>query len=606
MLTPKLRLILKTLPTEPGVYRMRDAGGTVIYVGKAINLKKRVSSYFQKQHHAPKTTHLVAQIESIDITVTRSEKEALLLENSLIKALKPKYNVLMRDDKSYPYLHMRLDHPFPSLKMVRCKEKPSAKMYFGPYPNVQAVKEALQLIQKVFKLRNCSDVDFNSRTRPCLQYQLKRCTAPCTQLITEEAYRQSVRDASAFLEGKSQEMLLALQTRMNVAATAMHYEEAAVLRDQIQQLRIVQEQQAIYSHEGCLDVVVMETEPACIQWVSIRKGQMIDSQVFFPQAPENSVFDTLRESLFKAFLMHYYGDSPTRIPELILTDVVLSEQHVLEDILSEWRQKRCRIQTNARGAKARWLDFAKNNLQVTVSTRQVSQTLLKQRYEALRLFLQRELPIQRLVCFDISHTQGQETVASCVVFDASGPLKRAYRRFNLHLATPGDDYAAMLEVVSRYFSGLSQEEWPDIILIDGGRGQVAEAKKALEGFGAHDHTLIGIVKGPDRKAAQDHLWLAQEEAARALPQHHPALHLLQHLRDEAHRFAISAHRKKRARASLSSSLTTIPGVGAKRRYALLQYFGGIQSLAKASIEEISKVSGISEKLAKEIYQHFHQ
>lgn len=606
MLTPKLSLILKTLPTDPGVYRMRDATGTVIYVGKAINLKKRVSSYFQKQHHAAKTTHLVAQIDSIDITVTRSEKEALLLENSLIKALKPKYNVLMRDDKSYPYLHMRIDHPFPSLKMVRCKEKPTAKMYFGPYPNVLAVKEALQLIQKVFKLRNCSDVDFNSRTRPCLQYQLKRCSAPCTQFITEEAYRQSVKDASAFLEGKSQEMLIALQTRMGAAATAMHYEEAAILRDQIQQLRIVQEQQAIYSHEGCLDVVVMETEPACIQWVSIRNGQVIDSQVFFPQVPESSVFDTLRESLFKAFLMHYYGESPARIPALILTDVVLSEQHVLEDILSEWRQKRCRIQTNARGAKARWLDFAKNNLQVTVSTRQVSQTLLKQRYDALRTLLQRDLPIQRLVCFDISHTQGQETVASCVVFDTSGPLKRAYRRFNLQLATPGDDYAAMLEVVSRYFSGLSSKDWPDVILIDGGRGQVREAKKALERFGTHDYTLLGIVKGPDRKAAQDHLWLAQEEVARALPQHHPGLHLLQHLRDEAHRFAISAHRKKRTQSSLSSSLTTIPGVGAKRRYALLQYFGGIQSLAKASIEEISKVVGISEKLAKEIYQHFHQ
>lgn len=603
MLKPKLSSFLRTLPNEPGVYRMRDASGVVIYVGKAVNLKKRVSSYFQKQHPSPKTSRLVAQIETIDITVTRSEKEALLLESSLIKALRPKYNVLMRDDKSYPYLRMSSDHPFPSLKMFRCKEKPTSKAYFGPYPNIQAVKETLQLIQKVFKLRNCTDVDFSTRTRPCLQYQLKRCSAPCTGLITEEAYRQSVKDAAAFLQGRSQEMLITLQTRMNAAAQAMHYEEAAGLRDQIQQLRLVQEQQAIYAHEGCLDVIVMRTEPPCIQWVSIRKGQMVDSEVFFPQVPETELFDTLPESLFKAFLMHFYSESPTRIPELILTDVPLSEQQVFEDILSEWRGKRCRIQTKVRGAKARWLDFSRHNLEKSVSARQVSQALLQKRYEALQRVLGRKAPIQRLVCFDVSHTQGHQTVASCVVFDASGPLKKAYRRFNLSLATPGDDYAAMLEVISRYFAGLPEHDWPDVILIDGGQGQVAQAKKALTTCEIRDYALVGIVKGPDRKASQDHLWF--EDQTLALPQHHPALHLLQHLRDEAHRFAIRAHRQKRAQASLSSSLTSIPGVGAKRRHALLQYFGGIQSLAKAPIEEIAKVSGISEKLAKQIYQHFH-
>ncbi len=602
------RLLMKTLPNQPGVYRMYDATGVVIYVGKANHLKKRVSSYFNKQHTTLKTNHLVAQIASIDVTVTRSEKEALLLESSLIKALKPKYNVLMRDDKSYPYLYMRFDHAFPSLKMVRCKEKPTSKMYFGPYPNVQAVKETLHLIQKIFKLRNCTDVDFSTRTRPCLQYQLKRCSAPCTQLITADAYRQAVKDARSFLQGKSQEILTTLQVRMNEAAMLMHYEEAAILRDQVQQLRIVQEQQAIYSHEGCLDVIVIETatDSPAIQWVSIRKGQMLDSQVFFPQVPETQVSDCLREELFKAFLMHFYGESPTCIPELILTDGVLAEQAVLEDILTEWRQKRCHIQTKARGLKARWLDFARNNLHLTVSARQGSQALLKQRYEALRLLLQRESSIERLVCFDVSHTQGQDTVASCVVFDSKGPLKRAYRRFNLHLVTPGDDYEAMLQVVSRYFAALPFISWPDVILIDGGSKQVAQAKKALNECDIQGYSLIGIVKGAERKATQDHLWIADTAEELVLPPHHQALHVLQHLRDEAHRFAISAHRKKRAKASLGSSLVEIPGVGAKRRHALLQYFGGIQSLAKAPIDEIAKVSGISEKLAKEIYQHFHQ
>ncbi len=606
MLKANLIDFLNTLPNEPGVYRMKDAAGTVIYVGKASNLKKRVRSYFQKQHESVKTNHLVMHIETIDVTVTRTEKEALLLESSLIKALKPKYNILMRDDKSYPYLKMRLDHPFPSLKMVRCKDKPTGKMYFGPYPNLYAVRETLNLIQKIFKLRNCNDVDFNSRTRPCLQYQLKRCTAPCTGLIEEKAYRALVNDACDFLSGKSQQILAALQTRMSDAANDLRYEEAAKLRDQIQQLRMVQEQQAIYAQEGCLDIVLVDIEKTpCIQWVSIRRGQMLDSQTFFPKVPDTLDSEDLREELFRSFVMRFYGDVPSRIPELILTDDVLEETAILEDILSEWRKKRCRIQTKARGVKARWLEFARHSLNSAHSSKEISENILKERYEALRLLLKRPSPLKRLVCFDISHTQGKETVASCVVFGENGPLKNDYRRFNLHLATPGDDYAAMREVVFRYFDGLPVSLWPDVILIDGGKGQVAEAQKSLEKYAQH-HVLLGIVKGPDRKASQDHLWLQNEEVLLKLPAHDRALHLLQHLRDEAHRFAIQAHRKKRAKASLGSSLSDIPGVGPKRRHALLQYFGGLQALAKAPLDEILKVNGINEKLAKEIYQHFHQ
>lgn len=603
-----LVLFLEHLTSEPGVYRMRDKEGNVLYVGKASNLKKRVSSYFHKNHQGIKTHQLVHQIESIDVTVTRSEKEALLLESSLIKSLRPKYNVLMRDDKSYPYLRFTFAHAFPSLMMVRCKEKPESKDYFGPYPNVTAVKETLNLIQKIFNIRNCRDSYFNARSRPCLQYQLKRCSAPCTALITEKNYRQAVADATDFLQGKSQHIIRAFESRMNDAVLRLAFEEAAFLRDQMKQLRLVQEQQSVVLLQGDLDVIVIDIQSgtACIQWVSVRKGQILDSQTFFPQIPEEEVEDAaLWQQVFEAFIFHHYRDHASAVPKCILTNHELTDKSTLESVLSEWGNHRCRIQTSARGIKARWIDFAKNNIESTRASQQTSLSLLKKRYEALQVFLKIDGPIEHMVCFDISHTQGKDTIASCVVFDAKGPKKRDYRRFNISGITPGDDYAAMDQAVSRYIAHIKASSLPDVMIIDGGKGQVAVVKKVLDTLNINGIKLLGIAKGPARKAGLERFILANEHSELYLPEDSLARHLLQHIRDEAHRFAIAAHRKKRAKTGLSSSLTLIPGVGAKRRHALLQRFGGIQALAKAPIEEIAKVHGISQTLAKEIYQHFH-
>jgi len=608
LIDPKQRFstFLEHLTTEPGVYRMRDNNGCVLYVGKASNLKKRVSSYFNKNHQGTKTHHLIHQIESIDVSITRSEKEALLLESSLIKTLRPKYNVLMRDDKSYPYLRLTLKHDFPSLMMVRCKAKPESKEYFGPYPNVVAVKETLNLIQKIFNIRNCSDSYLNARSRPCLQYQLKRCSAPCTALISKESYHQAVSDAIDFLQGKSQKIILAFESRMRDAAGVLAFEEAGRLCELIKQLRLVQDQQSVVFQQGDLDVIAIDAQLdfACIQWVSIRKGQILDRQTFFPKVPKiDGEIDELWQQVFEAFIFHHYRDYPERIPPCILTNRPLVQHSTLEAVLSEWRTSRCHIQSRVRGIKARWLDFAKNNLDVVMNSHHVSSLCMEKRYEALRDFLNIDAHIYSIVCFDISHTQGQETVASCVAFDDKGPNKKAYRRFNITGITPGDDYAAMEQALIRYF--VKGSPLPQVIVIDGGRGQVAVAKNVLEGLNIQGIKLLGIAKGPSRKAGVERLILADDLQDAVLSYDSPARLVLQHIRDEAHRFAITLHRKRREKNSASSSLNSIPGIGPKRRYALLQRFGGIQALAKASVEEITKVQGISESLAVEIYQHFH-
>lgn len=607
MLKEHLSTFLKQLTTEPGVYRMRDMNGQVIYVGKASNLKKRVSSYFTKTHLAAKTNQLVLHIESIDITVTQSEKEALLLESSLIKTLRPKYNVLMRDDKSYPYLRVTIEHDYPSLMMVRCKQKPLTKGYFGPYPNVLAVKETLNLIQKVFQIRNCTDVYFKARSRPCLQYQMKRCSAPCTQFILKQDYAEAVQDAIAFLQGKSQVMIRTLEDRMNDAVKRLAFEEAGVIRDQIQQLRVVQESQGVVMQRGDLDVIVMSlnTGEACVQWVHVRQGQILDSQAYYPKVPKDENIETSWQQVFEAFMMHFYYENPTRIPDIILTDHPVEDKAVLESVLSEGRGRRCSIQTSARGDKARWIDFARRNLASTMMSRHHASDLIKKRMHALESFLHMEKPIDCFVCFDISHTQGKETVASCVVFNDKGPLKEAYRRFNIQGITPGDDYAAMEQAITRYFSQSKRLQLPQLVVIDGGKGQVAVANRVLELLHLQYIKVLGIAKGPSRKSGHEQLIVSHECISEDLPHDALARHVLQHIRDEAHRFAITAHRKKRQKTGLSSSLTTIPGIGAKRRHALLQRFGGIQALAKASIEEMAKVEGISQSLAIAIYQHFH-
>ncbi|MDR3441726.1 MAG: excinuclease ABC subunit UvrC [Legionella sp.] len=610
-LFPELAQFLAKLPDEPGIYRMLDTEGTVLYVGKASNLKKRVSSYFNKQNTGIKTRSLVSQIASIEISVTRSETEALLLESNLIKALRPKYNVLLRDDKSYPYIHLS-DHPdFPRIESYRSKKKPLSGDFFGPYPSSTAVKETIVTIQKVFKIRNCRDSYFNARSRPCLQYQIKRCTAPCVNYITPANYRQSVQDAIRFLQGKSQLILDELAKRMELAVQQLHFEEAAVLRDQIKNLRLVQEQQGMMQLRGDADAIAIELSPgfACIQCVSVREGQVLASQSFFPSLPRLDAefdFDDLWQQIFDAFISFHYFDIPERIPPLIITNHPLPDQQSLQELLTQKRGKLCKIQVNPRGNKSRWMDFALNNLRVSVAEYLNKRITMRTRFQVLEEFLGLAKPIERMECFDISHTQGEATIASCVVFDNEGPASSEYRRFNIEGITPGDDYAAMEQAITRRFKRLLEaQSLPDLLIIDGGKGQVAVAKRVLASLNITEVMLLGIAKGPSRKAGWEKLILVHEARELTLPDDSKALHLLQHIRDEAHRFAITAHRKKRQKKRLESSLEDIEGVGAKRRQALLHRFGGLRELAKAPLEELVKVQGISAHLAQRIFQHFH-
>jgi excinuclease ABC subunit C len=600
--------IIANLPSDPGIYKMLDTEGKVLYVGKASNLKKRVSSYFLKTNISPKTRSLVNQIADIEISITRSETEALLLESNLIKLLRPKYNILMRDDKSYPYIQVNTHHPYPRMDLYRSKKKPKKGTYFGPYPSATAVRETLNTIQKVFKIRNCRDSFFSTRSRPCLQYQIKRCSAPCTRYISEKDYQQSLNDAIRFLQGKSQQILSDLTKRMEAAVQVLAFEQAVVLRDQIKNLRLIQEQQAVVQLRGDADVVAMKVEPdfACVQCVTIREGQVIANQSFFPTMPahyfSDQTMESLRQQVFEAFISHYYLDNPERIPSIIILDHPFSDMHIIEEMLRTLANKKCKIQIKPRGIKLRWLDFAINNLKLTVAEHTASSQLLSKRYTALTELLELSTPIARMECFDISHTQGNQTVASCVVFDKNGPSNAEYRQFNIKDITPGDDYAAMEQAVYRRFKKLLEiGSLPELLIIDGGKGQISVAIHALEYLGIYSVTVLGIAKGPDRKAGLERIILPDREIA--LSSDSLALHLLQHIRDEAHRFAITAHRKKRQKASIGSTLLSIEGIGPKRRQALLNRFGGLRELYKAPKEEIEKVAGISVELAARIFDH---
>lgn len=608
-----LALFLTKLPSDPGIYRMLDEEGTILYVGKASNLKKRVSSYFNKQNNSAKTRSLVSQIASIEVSVTRSETEALLLESNLIKALRPKYNILLRDDKSYPYIHLSNHPQFPRVELYRSKKKPLSGDFFGPYPSSSAVKDTIVTIQKVFKIRNCRDSYFNARSRPCLQYQIKRCTAPCVNYIPPQDYKQSVDDAIRFLQGKCQVILDELAMRMEQAVNQLKFEEAAILRDQIKNLRLVQEQQGVVQLRGDADVIAIDVRPgfACIQCVTIREGQVIASHSFFPTVPfkgfdEELDNEELWQQTFEAFIGFYYLDNPDRIPKLIITNQSVVDHSTFEEALSQQRGKSCKLQVNPRGIKSRWVDFSVNNLRVSVAEHVSKHATTRSRYQALEQVLSLSKSIERMECFDISHTQGEATIASCVVFDEHGPCNNEYRRFNIEGITPGDDYAAMEQAITRRFKRLIEaQSLPDVLIIDGGKGQVAVAKRVLASLNVSDVTLLGVAKGPSRKAGLEKLIFVNEAREFTLPEDSNALHLLQHIRDEAHRFAITAHRKKRHKARFNSTLEDIEGVGAKRRQALLHRFGGLRELAKAPIEEIAKVQGISDNLAQRIYQYFH-
>ena len=601
------KAFLKTLPGKPGVYRMQDAEGTVIYVGKASNLKKRVASYFQKNLSSPKTRVLVSRICNIEVTVTHTENEALLLENNLIKSLKPRYNVLYRDDKSYPYLYLS-EQPFPRLGFHRGAQRAKGR-YFGPYPSSGAVRETLSLLQKLFPIRQCEDNFYSNRSRPCLQYQIKRCTAPCVGLVDSEQYQEDVRHAVMFLEGKSTEVIDELVRRMEQAAEDMEYELAARYRDQIASLRRVQEKQYISAESGDLDVVAAAVERGlgCVQVFTIRGGRNLGNRTYYPKVEAGPLETDDATLLLDSFLPQYYLRAGRPVPTEILLSHAVSEPRLLEHVLSEESGHKVTLSHRLRSQRARWVKMALQNALQALNARLNSQSSLLQRFETLQEALNLDEMPKRLECFDISHTMGEATVASCVVFDTNGPLKADYRRFNIKDITPGDDYAAMHQALSRRYRRLKEGEGklPDILLIDGGKGQVSQAVDVMAELQIGGVLLLGVAKGPERKPGLETLYLSGQKTEIILPADSMALHLIQHVRDEAHRFAITGHRQRRQRSRTTSTLETIPGLGPKRRQRLLKQFGGLQEVARAGVEDLARVNGISPKLAQQIYDTFH-
>lgn len=593
--------ILKNLPNLPGVYRMLNAENTVIYVGKAKDLKKRVSSYFNKNLASPRTKMMVSQIANIETTVTRSEAEALLLENNLIKGLMPRYNVLFRDDKSYPYISLTGD-AFPRLAFHRGTQR-KGHQYFGPFPSSPAVRESIQLLQKVFKLRTCENTVFANRSRPCLQYQIARCTAPCVKLISQEDYAADVRHAAMFLLGKTNEVIDALGNAMNHAAESMEYEHAAILRDRIQALRQVQAKQFVsdFSVSDADVIACAEVQGQhCINLVMIRGGRHLGDKSFFPK---NSQDADLVETV-EAFITQYYLSQNT--PPLLVCGADIDKTE-FEDMLSEQSGRKIRVLTNAIGDKKVWLKMAETNAELALQQRQATTANQQARLLALREALNLAESTERIECFDISHTMGEATVGSCVVFDRGDMQNSEYRRYNITGITPGDDYAAMRDVLTRRYKKVAAGEGkrPDLIFIDGGKGQLGVAIEVMQEVGLDDILLVGIAKGEERKPGLETMIFSDTGEMLNLPTDNLGLHLLQQIRDEAHRFAITGHRAKRAKARITSSLEDIEGVGAKRRKALLMRFGGLDGIKSASIDEIAQVEGISLALAQTIHERLH-
>jgi excinuclease ABC subunit C len=577
------------LPNMPGVYRMLGAGGEALYVGKARDLRKRVGSYFTKQAASPRIHMMLSQVGAMEITVTRSEGEALLLENNLIKSLAPRYNILFRDDKSYPYL-MVTGHRFPRLGFHR-GAKDRRNRHFGPFPHAYAVRESIQLLQRVFRLRTCEDTVFENRSRPCLLHQIRRCTAPCTGKISAEAYAEDVANAMLFLEGREDDVIRGLTDKMSAASDTQRYEEAAAYRDQVRALSRVQARQYVESNRGVdADVVACAIEGgiACVNLVMIRAGRHVGDRSFFPANAEGAGED----EVVCAFLEQHYLEQPA--PEL----VVASQPVDLEGI---------NVVNPSHGERKVWLDMARKNAQLAIAQRVRDRATQEGRFAALREALGLAEGASRIECFDVSHTMGEATVASCVVYDRQQMQKSEYRRFNIRDVTPGDDYAAMRQVLARRYERVTAEggKVPDLILIDGGRGQVGAARAALADLGLHQACVVGVAKGPGRKPGMEELILESEDRSLQLAPSHPGLHLVQQIRDEAHRFAIVGHRARRGKTRTTSMLNEIPGIGARRRQALIEHFGGLRGVQSAAVDDIAKVAGISRPLAERIYKHLH-
>jgi excinuclease ABC subunit C len=593
---------LKALPAKPGVYQMLDSTKKIIYVGKAKNLKRRVSSYFQKQAVHPKTELLVSKIADINIIITPSENEALLLEQNLIKELRPRYNIIFRDDKSYPYIVLT-EQKFPRLYSYRGAKRKDSR-YFGPFTSGLAVKDSVQFLQKTFQIRNCTDSFFANRSRPCLQYEIKRCSAPCVGYVTESEYQHQVQKARLFLQGKNQCLLAAVASEMEQAATNLNFEYAAQLRDQLNKLRTVQEQQHVEAGEGDYDVLalVSQDEKTIISVLSVRAGKVNGNQNYFPRVPAMA---TPSETV-AAFISQYYLNS-NMVPRNILANFLPDEVDWLTSALSEQALHKVTIMQPQRGAKMQWLDMATRNAQHTLLTALQQENIQHLRLSTLQQQLYLTQSIERIECFDISHHQGTATVASCVVYASEGFARNDYRRFNIKYVAAGDDYAALRQAITRRYKRILDEQrpLPSVVIIDGGRGQLQQAIDIFSELQIENVVLLSISKGPGRKAEYDQLWRAEQGKPQELILEGAARLLIQEIRDEAHRFAITGHKKQKMKRQKESILELVSGVGAKRQRDLLKWFGGVQALQNASVAEIAKVAGISGIIAQRIYDTLH-
>ena len=598
------KAFLKSLTTRPGVYQMYDASHKLLYVGKARNLKNRVGSYFRASGLTEKTMALVARIQEIQVTVTSTEVDALLLEHNLIKSHQPPYNILLRDDKSYPYIFLSSQDAYPRVSLHRGAKRRKGQ-YFGPYPSAGAVRESLHFLQKVFKVRQCEDSYFSNRSRPCLQYQIGRCTAPCVDLVTEEEYAAQVENTTLFLRGKSQQLMARLADDMEQAAATLAYEKAAVLRDQLSQLQQVQASQGIEGVTGDLDIVAAAVDGgrACVQVLFVRGARVLGSKTYYPPL---RLQETPAEVL-SAFIPQYYLGGVRAIPAELIVNVAPEDAATLAEALTVAAERKIKLRSKVREARARWLQLAVQTAETSLASHLTGRQSVMERMQALQELLGLAQLPERMECFDISHSSGEATVASCVVFDQGGPRKSDYRRFNIEGITEGDDYAAMQQALERRYKRLKSGEapLPDILFIDGGKGQVSQAMSVLTDLQISGVEVIGVAKGTTRKAGFETLLNGATGRERQLGVDNPALHLIQQIRDEAHRFAITGHRARRDKARKRSTLEDISGVGAKRRRDLLRHFGSAAGVENANIEELKKVSGISATMAQQIYDHLH-
>ena len=588
------------LSTAPGVYRMYAADDTLLYVGKAGALRKRVTSYFNNSPKSPRIQSMLSQVARMDVTVTRTEAEALLLENQLIKSLTPRYNVLLRDDKSYPYVLLTREE-WPRIAFHRGARAVPGR-YFGPYPSVTAVRETLNLMQKLFRIRNCEDSVFRNRSRPCLQYQIGRCSGPCVGLVAEADYAESVRQATLFLDGRSDELTRELGAAMEQASARLEFEQAARLRDLVASIRTLQARQYVDGHAADLDVLAcaMQGSQACVLLLAFRDGRNLGTRTFFPKTNgEDSAAEVLG-----AFVSQYYAEQPA--PQEIVLDREIPDAELIEHALAASAGRKVQLKWNVRSERAGYLDVARRNAEIALATELTSRNAQTARSEALKDLLGLSEVAKRIECFDISHTMGEATVASCVVFDANGAVRSQYRRYNITGITPGDDFAAMHQAIERRFRRAVEEGGvlPDVLLIDGGAGQLAQAQAALADLGVAGVTLVGVAKGVERRAGHEALVLPDGRELRPGAAS-PALQLIQQVRDEAHRFAITGHRGKRQKARMTSKLEDIPGIGPRRRASLLKHFGGLAGLKAAGADEIARVEGVNAALAERIYANLH-